>query len=71
MTLTLRSPAFADGDRIPERHVRSSGNVSPPLEWSGAPKDTKSFALIVEDPDAPRGTFRHWAAFDISPGRIP
>jgi Raf kinase inhibitor-like YbhB/YbcL family protein len=69
MTLTLRSSAFDDGDRIPDRYVRSHGNVSPPLEWSGAPEGTRSFALIVEDPDAPRGMFRHWAAFDISPDR--
>lgn len=69
MALTLRSPAFADGGRIPDRFTRRHGNVSPPLEWDGAPASTRSFALIVEDPDAPRGTFRHWAAFDISPDR--
>lgn len=70
MTLTLRSSAFADGERIPDRFTRTrGGNVSPPLEWTGAPTDTKSYVLLVEDPDAPRGTFRHWAAFDISPDR--
>src|SRR5688572_26531479 len=69
MTLTLRSPAFKDGAMIPERYARSHGNVSPPLEWFDAPEGTRSFALIVEDPDAPRGTFRHWAVFDISPDR--
>jgi Raf kinase inhibitor-like YbhB/YbcL family protein len=69
MALTLRSPAFEDGETLPDRHARSHGNVSPPLEWTGAPEGTRSFALIVEDPDAPRGTFRHWAAFDISPDR--
>jgi Raf kinase inhibitor-like YbhB/YbcL family protein len=67
--LTLRSPAFADGERIPDRFARSHGNVSPPLEWTGAPSGTKSFALLVEDPDAPRGIFRHWVAFDIAPDR--
>src|SRR5207302_113753 len=40
-------------------------NISPPLKWSDAPAGTRSFALIVEDPDAPRGVFRHWAAYDI------
>ena len=65
MALSLRSPAFGDGERIPDRYARANGNVSPPLEWTGAPEGTRSFALIVEDPDAPRGTFRHWAAFDI------
>ena len=69
MTLALRSPAFEDGDRIPDRYARSHGNVSPPLEWTGAPRDTRSFALIVEDSDGSRGLLRHWAAFDISPGR--
>ena len=69
MTLTLRSPAFNDGERIPDRHARNHGNVSPPLQWSGEPDGTRSFVLVVEDPDAPRGLFRHWAAFDISPDR--
>src|SRR5687768_17037562 len=69
MSLVLRSPAFADGERNPDRHARQHDNLSPPLEWVGAPEGTRSFALVVEDPDAPRGTFRHWAAFDISPGR--
>ena len=70
MSLALHSPAFADGERIPDRYARPHGNVSPPLEWTGAPPDTRSFALIVEDPDAPRATFRHWAAFDIPPDRM-
>src|SRR5687767_654107 len=69
MALTLRSPAFEDGARIPERYARDHGNVSPPLEWRGAPEGTKSFVLLVEDPDAPRGTFRHWAAYDVPPDR--
>lgn len=65
MTLTLKSPAFADGERIPEEYARDGQNISPPLEWDGEPRDTKSFALICEDPDAPRGMFRHWTAYDI------
>lgn len=69
MTLTLSSPAFGDGHPIPQRFTRDGGNVSPPLRWNGAPRGTKSHALIVEDPDAPGGTFRHWAAYDI-PGNI-
>lgn len=69
MALTLRSPAFEDGARIPEKYARDHGNVSPPLEWRGAPEGTKSFVLVVEDPDAPRGTFRHWAAYDLPPDR--
>jgi Raf kinase inhibitor-like YbhB/YbcL family protein len=69
MPLSLRSPAFDAGGRIPDRHARSHDNVSPPLEWTGPPEGTRSFALIIEDPDAPRGMFRHWAAFDIPPDR--
>jgi Raf kinase inhibitor-like YbhB/YbcL family protein len=65
MPLILEAPAFAPGQRIPEQFSRDSANVSPRLEWHGAPLDTRSFALVVEDPDAPRGTFRHWAAYDI------
>lgn len=69
MTLKLSSPAFTDGDRIPQRFARDGANLSPPLEWSDLPEGTKSLALIVEDPDAPRGMFRHWAVFDIPPDR--
>ncbi|MDG4875565.1 YbhB/YbcL family Raf kinase inhibitor-like protein [Mesorhizobium sp. WSM4935] len=67
MPLTLISPAFADGDPIPERFTRDGENVSPPLKWSGVPDGTRSLVLIVDDPDAPRGTFGHWAVFNISP----
>lgn len=66
MTLTINSPAFSEGERIPDRFARDGANLSPPLKWVGAPEDTKSFALIVEDPDAPRGMFRHWAVYDIA-----
>jgi Raf kinase inhibitor-like YbhB/YbcL family protein len=67
MTLHIETPAFAPKQRIPDQFSREGGNVSPRVEWQGAPADTRSFALIVEDPDAPRGTFRHWAAYDIDP----
>lgn len=65
MPLTLTSPAFADGQAIPVQHTRDGENLSPPLKWTGAPEDTKSFVLIVEDPDAPNGIFRHWAIYNI------
>jgi Raf kinase inhibitor-like YbhB/YbcL family protein len=68
MTFTLSSPAFTDGDAIPKRFARKGNNLSPPLEWHDAPAGTKSFVLLVEDPDAPRGLFRHWVAYDISAG---
>jgi Raf kinase inhibitor-like YbhB/YbcL family protein len=65
MTLTLNSPAFARDQTIPNQFSRDGGNVSPPIEWRGAPAGTRSYALIVEDPDASKGMFRHWAAYDI------
>ena len=65
MSLSISSPAFTANQRIPGQFSREGGNLSPPLEWRDPPLGTQSFALIVEDPDAPRGTFRHWAAYDI------
>lgn len=67
MPLTLSGSAFAEGGKIPERYTRDGKNVSPPLKWSGAPDDTRSFVLVVQDPDAPSGTFGHWAVFNMSP----
>jgi len=65
MTFHLESAAFGPDQEIPRRHVREGDNLSPPLKWSGAPLETKSYMLVVEDPDAPNGTFHHWALFDI------
>lgn len=65
MPLTLTSPAFLDGDPIPRQFTCDGANVPPPLDWSGSPDATRSFALIVDDPDAPRGTFTHWVLYDI------
>lgn len=69
MALTLTSPAFADGDRLADKYTRDDENISPPLRWTGAPEGTRSFVLIVEDPDAPRGTFRHWGLFNVPADR--
>jgi Raf kinase inhibitor-like YbhB/YbcL family protein len=65
MGLAITTPAFTANQKIPERFSRDGDNVSPQLEWRGEPAETRSFALVVEDPDAPKGTFRHWAAYDI------
>ena len=65
MPFTLRSEAFADGDWIPRRFTCDGEDLSPPLAWSGVPEGTESFAFVVDDPDAPRGTFTHWIVFDI------
>jgi Raf kinase inhibitor-like YbhB/YbcL family protein len=69
MTFELMSPAFRPGGHIPRKYTRDGENLSPPLEWHDAPAGTKSFALIVEDPDAPGGMFRHWALYNIDAHR--
>jgi Raf kinase inhibitor-like YbhB/YbcL family protein len=63
--LTLASPAFAPDTAIAADNACTGDDRSPPLSWSNAPQATKSFALIVEDPDAPGGTFIHWVAYNI------
>jgi Raf kinase inhibitor-like YbhB/YbcL family protein len=65
MPFTITSPAFQNGEVIPLRYTRDGENLSPPLEWRDAPPETKSYMLIVEDPDAPSRTFRHWAMYNI------
>lgn len=67
MAFRITSPAFADGADIPLRHTCDGQGVSPALTWSGAPDGTRSFVLIMDDPDAPRGTFTHWVLGDIPP----
>ncbi|MGN6099967.1 MAG: YbhB/YbcL family Raf kinase inhibitor-like protein [Devosia sp.] len=69
MSMSLMSPAFEEGARIPQKYSRDGENLLPPLKWSGAPDETKSFALIIEDPDAPQGTFRHLAMYNIPADR--
>jgi Raf kinase inhibitor-like YbhB/YbcL family protein len=66
-SIILTSPAFADGEPIPERFTCDGEDVSPPLDWSGVPEGTVSLALIVDDPDAPR-TFTHWVIFGLDAG---
>jgi Raf kinase inhibitor-like YbhB/YbcL family protein len=61
----LSSPAFQDSGLIPQKFTCQGENVSPELNWSEAPTNAMSFALIMEDPDAPGGTFTHWVLFDI------
>jgi len=63
----LKSSAFADGQPLPAEFTCDGAGQSPPLEWSEPPSGTKSFALVVDDPDAPSGIFRHWGAFNIPP----
>jgi Raf kinase inhibitor-like YbhB/YbcL family protein len=63
--LALTSAAFRDGESIPIRHTCDGEDLSPPLEWTGTPVETRSFALICEDPDAPRGTWVHWLLWSL------
>jgi Raf kinase inhibitor-like YbhB/YbcL family protein len=65
LRFVLSSSAFDQGSSIPLKYTCSGSSVSPQLQWSGAPSNTGSFVLIVDDPDAPGGTFTHWVAFDI------
>jgi len=65
MTMSLTSPAFKDGERMPDKYARQGDNLMPPLDWGDVPEGTRSFAIIVEDPDAPRGTFRHCGLYNI------
>ena len=64
-SLTLTSEAFQNGQPIPELYSCDGANHSPALHWSEPPAGTKSFALVIDDPDAPNGTFRHWGVYDI------
>ncbi len=65
MAFKVMSNAFAEGATIPKIHTCDGADLSPALEWSGEPAKTGSFALIVDDPDAPVGTWNHWLLWDI------
>jgi hypothetical protein len=65
-SIELTSPAFTEGQPIPERYTCNGENVSPALAWGEPPAGTQSFALIMDDPDAPGGTWDHWVFFNIS-----
>jgi Raf kinase inhibitor-like YbhB/YbcL family protein len=67
MAFVLNSPAFADGQAIPAKYTCDGENVSPALTWTGFPAGAAALALVVDDPDAPNGTFTHWVVVDIDP----
>jgi Raf kinase inhibitor-like YbhB/YbcL family protein len=67
-TMTVHSRAFENGGKIPLANSSYGENITPDLAWSGVPTGTKSFVVIVEDPDAPGGTFTHWLLYGIQPG---
>src|SRR5829696_9745244 len=65
--ITVSSPAFPAGAAIPQRLTCDGDNRSPPLAWSGVPPGTVELAVVVDDPDAPRGTYMHWVVVGLDP----
>ncbi|MFA6066701.1 MAG: YbhB/YbcL family Raf kinase inhibitor-like protein [Candidatus Babeliaceae bacterium] len=63
--MLLTSPNFSHNKEIPSHYTCDGKNISPALQWENVPNNTKSFALIVDDPDAPHTTFVHWVVFNI------
>lgn len=68
MAFELTSSAFQPDEMIPRKYTCDGADISVPLRWSDPPVGTKSFALIADDPDAPRGTWVHWVLYDLPPG---
>jgi Raf kinase inhibitor-like YbhB/YbcL family protein len=66
--IEIASSAFSNMQSIPAKYTCDGQDISPPLKWKGIPEKTKSIVLIVDDPDAPRGTWVHWVLYDIPPG---
>jgi Raf kinase inhibitor-like YbhB/YbcL family protein len=67
MSIEVKSTAFTDGGMIPKLYTCQGKDISPPLSWTGVPAEAKSLALIMDDPDAPRGTWVHWVVYNIPP----
>lgn len=67
MPFVLKS-VFSNGERIPIKYTCDGEDISPPLQWEGQPEGTKAYVLIMEDPDAPIGTFTHWVIYNIPAG---
>jgi Raf kinase inhibitor-like YbhB/YbcL family protein len=67
VTIAVSSPVFNEGDQIPRRFTSDGVGVSPPLNFTGLPEQTAELAVVVEDPDAPSGTFTHWVMWGIDP----
>jgi Raf kinase inhibitor-like YbhB/YbcL family protein len=65
--ISITTNAFGQGERIPEPYTCNGQNISPPLTWEKIPAGTKSIAVIVDDPDAPRGSFTHWLIYNLPP----
>lgn len=65
--MELTSSAFTNSDTIPTVYTCEGENISPPLSWSGVPDEAETLALVVDDPDAPNGTFTHWVLYNLPP----
>jgi len=65
MAFKLTISAFPEADFVPRLHTCEGADISPSLEWSGEPNRTESYALIMDDPDAPGGTWNHWLLWDL------
>ncbi len=77
MNMRISSTVFEEGGMIPARYTCDGADISPPLSWSGIPEETRSLALISDDPDAPAGVWVHWVVYNIPsastglPERVP
>jgi Raf kinase inhibitor-like YbhB/YbcL family protein len=69
VTISIKSDAFAEGERIPTKYTCSGEDISPALSWGNPPAGTESLALICDDPDCPTGLFTHWMLVNIPPDR--
>lgn len=67
MAFQIESSGFKEGAKIPSQYSCEGADFSVPLKWSGAPSNIKSFAIIMDDPDAPMGTWVHWVVYNIPP----
>ncbi|MFW6139541.1 MAG: YbhB/YbcL family Raf kinase inhibitor-like protein [Spirochaetota bacterium] len=65
MDLKVTSQSFSEGGKIPVKYTCDGKDISPPLSWSGGPDNTRSYAIISDDPDAPVGTWVHWVIYNI------
>jgi Raf kinase inhibitor-like YbhB/YbcL family protein len=63
----LTSGSFGEGEPIPLRHTCDGDDLSPPLAWTDVPSEAASLALLIDDPDAPGGSFTHWSAWALDP----
>ncbi len=65
--ISISTEAFKDGEEIPKKYTCWGSDTSPPLSWTGIPRETKSIVIVMEDPDAGKGTLVHWILFNVPP----